>query len=469
VNPSDPEVTVVVCSVGRPDALELCIDGLRQLEDVSIEIVVVLGPGAETSPSQLTVRPEVATIVTSPERNLSLSRNLGADVARGALIAFIDDDAYPSERWLADLVPAFRDPEVGAVGGETLDYTGRTHQAVASMCSVAGDSHPVLVHATPGLTETPVARSFYYPIGTNLVVRNEALRRVGGFDEQFDYYHDETDLARRLLDAGWIVRPLPRGHVFHKFLPSAIRGERRIATDRRSIVVNRAYFAARHQAPVEGADRVRSEFATFADAQEAELAEAESCGLVPAGTLERFVVDRVHAAALLESWLDVTPPPRNHIPDPSAIEVDRSVVIHNLSSEVLHVALVCPEGVASPATLALGRSLSAAGCRVHVIEHGASHTTVDLEGGLWRHRVAPGPGIDVLAGDDLPIAPLLDEVARIHAELTSLDAVVGDVAATLRAREAILGVQAVLIGDVERCASASELVAALGGRRLRRS
>jgi GT2 family glycosyltransferase len=469
VTSSTPEVSVVVCSVGRPEALELCIDGLRQLEDVSIEIVVVLGPGAATSSSELAHRPEVATIVTSPERNLSLSRNLGADVARGALIAFIDDDAYPSERWLADLVPAFRDPEVGAVGGETLDYTGRTHQAVASMCSVAGDSHPVLVHATPGLTETPAARSFYYPIGTNLVVRSEALRQVGGFDEQFDYYHDETDLARRLLDAGWIVRPVARGLVFHKFLPSAIRGERRIATDRRSIVVNRAYFAARHQAPAEGVDQVRSDFAVFADAQEAELAEAESRGLVPIGTLERFAVDRLHATALLDAWLDEMPPAHRHAPDRSTIEVDRSAVVHNPSSEVLHVALVCPGGFASPSTLALGRSLSAAGCRVHVMEHGDSHTTVDLEGGLWRHRVAPGPGIDVLAGDELPISLLLDEVARTHDELTSLDAVVGDVAATSQASEAILGVEAVLIGDVERCASASELVAALGGRRLRRS
>ena len=456
---SHPEVSVVICSVGRPAALTLCIEGLAHLEDVTYEIVVVLGPGAETSVADLAARPEIATVVTSPERNLSLSRNLGADVARGSFVAFIDDDAYPSERWLADLIPAFDDPEVGAVGGETLDYTGRTHQAVGSVCSLAGDSRPVLVPPTPGLSETPAARSFYYPIGTNLIVRAEALRSVGGFDEQYDYYHDETDLARRLLDGGWIVRPLPRGHVFHKFLPSAIRGERRIATDRRSIVVNRAYFAARHQAPADGSAQVRSDFEAFADGQQDELAEAESAGLVPSGTLERFVGDRAIATELLEQWLAHPPSPRRHAPLPSAVAVSRSAVLGRQGSSVRHVALIGPDAVATPAVETMAQRLVEAGCRVHLFEHGGTHSTVDLEAGVWRHRVAPGPGVDVLAGAVLPLAGVVDELARTHGEVIALDLIVCDrpVADALDSDSPLT----IDLDALERCATIPALLEAL--------
>ena len=460
---SHPSVTVVICSVGRPDALELCIDGLRRLEDVSFEIAVVLGPGAATSVQDLRGRSEIATVVSSPVRNLSLSRNLGADAARGELIAFIDDDAYPSERWLADLSPAFADPEVGAVGGETFDYTGHTHQAIASLCTIAGDSHPILVQPTRGLTETPVAESFYYPIGTNLVVRAEALRSIGGFDEQFDYFHDESDLARRLLDAGWIVRPLPRGHVFHKFLPSAIRGERRIATDRRSIVTNRAYFAARHQAPRSGPIQVRSDFEVFADSQEEELTRAESLNQVPEGTLERFTSDRAMAAELLEAWLIDPPAQRRHLPDPSTVVVDRTRVINILGADVRHVAVISPDGLATSPIDVLVPRLVDAGCRVHVIEHSSTHTTVDLEDGLWRHRISTGPGVDVLAGDGPLFTTLVDEATRIDAGLVHLDAVVADHSSLSNHDIAMANV--VDADTLVRCSSAPDLLEMLRHRR----
>ena len=425
---SRPTVSIVVCSVGRPAALELCLDALSHLEDVPFEVIVVLGPGAESSAASIAQRAEVATIIHSPERNLSLSRNLGADAARGDVIAFIDDDAYPIESWLADLVPAFDDPEVAATGGETLDYTGWTHQAVASWCTLAGDARPLLAQPTAGLSETPAARTFAYPIGTNLLVRTEALRAVGGFDEQFDYYHDETDLSRRLLDAGWIVRPLPRGTVFHKFLPSSIRSERRIATDRRSILVNRAYFAARHQAPDEGVEQVILDFEAFAALHRRELAEAESTGIVPVGTLAAFDGHRHEAIRRLASWLAAPPLARVHHPDPGAVEVARPRTTLTLRSSVSHIALVAPGGHASTEVEALVTTLVHEGRRVHVIEHGETHSTVDLERGAWRHRLAPGPGVDVLAGDTPPMAPLLAEVARTAATLHPLDVVVGDAA-----------------------------------------
>ena len=63
MNLGEPTVSIVVCSVGRPDALELCIDGLSRLVDVAFEIVVVLGPGAESSTHRLRERPGIATIV----------------------------------------------------------------------------------------------------------------------------------------------------------------------------------------------------------------------------------------------------------------------------------------------------------------------------------------------------------------------------------------------------------------------
>ena len=51
--------------------------------------------------------------------------------------------------------------------------------------------------------------------GAALLCRAEALRAAGGFDEGFFLYSEETDLCRRLRDAGWRVRFEPSAEVVH--------------------------------------------------------------------------------------------------------------------------------------------------------------------------------------------------------------------------------------------------------------
>ena len=41
---------------------------------------------------------------------------------------------------------------------------------------------------------------------------------LGGFDEEFEYYLDETDVCCRVVDAGYVVAALDSGLVYHKFL-----------------------------------------------------------------------------------------------------------------------------------------------------------------------------------------------------------------------------------------------------------
>jgi GT2 family glycosyltransferase len=42
-------------------------------------------------------------------------------------------------------------------------------------------------------------------MGTNCSFRRGALLEVGGFDEEYEYYLEETDLCCRLVDRGWKI------------------------------------------------------------------------------------------------------------------------------------------------------------------------------------------------------------------------------------------------------------------------
>ena len=93
------------------------------------------------------------------------------------------------------------------------------------------------------LLRSPAASVFPYAPGGNAVYRRDALLSVGGFDEEYQYYLEETDLCVRLIDRGWLVRQVDGGAIHHKFLPSGIRTSTKVLRDRFAVIKNKVYFS----------------------------------------------------------------------------------------------------------------------------------------------------------------------------------------------------------------------------------
>ncbi len=414
-----PRVSVVVATIDRLDAVELCLDRLMQTIDVAIETIVVVGPGGDLVAEQIAKRHDVAALLRNPERNLARSRNMALSVARGEFVAFIDDDAYPTEWWLEDLLGEFDDAEVLAVGGSVYDYTGYTYQMRYGRCTNAGDATPVNAAPVIGLSECPSATTFTYATGGNLVARTAELIALGGFDEQFDYYLEETDLCRRMLDVGGIVRVVDGGQIFHKFLPSAIRSSDRIALDRRSILINRAYFAARHQLPDTSSAEVLADFERFATNAVAEIEAACRASIASTEHVEKVHRDVGEAKELLSSWLLRPPTMRPSTRSPGAdVIVNPDAVALRSSEDVSHLAFVS-DHVLSEESIAYRRAkaMRDQGHIVRILEPSSGHSTVDVEEGIWRHRMALTPACHNLT------TTLLLELERITAEQRILDLV----------------------------------------------
>jgi len=79
-----------------------------------------------------------------------------------------------------------------------------------------------------------------------LLVRRDAVAAVGWLDPAFFVYSDETDLARRLRDAGWSVLHVPAAvAVLHEQLSTATVPERRIV----ELARNRDRYLRKHHSP----------------------------------------------------------------------------------------------------------------------------------------------------------------------------------------------------------------------------
>jgi HAD superfamily hydrolase (TIGR01662 family) len=188
---SRPEYAVVVPTVGRESLRRAVAPLLEAPEEwAPTEIVVVDDrPGARDTDPPLVDHPRVRTL-RGGGHGPATARQAGWHSCRAEWIAFLDDDVHPPADWperlCADLLAA--DAATGGVQGR------------------------ITVPRPEGRRPTDAERGTLGLEGARWITADMAYRRgaleaVGGFDTRFPRaYREDTDLALRVLDAGFSLR-----------------------------------------------------------------------------------------------------------------------------------------------------------------------------------------------------------------------------------------------------------------------
>ncbi len=204
-----PFVSVIIPVRNRPLEIEAC---LRSLDEVvyppeRLEIIVVDDASTDQTPETISRFP-VHLIPLKENKQASYCRNLAARKARGDILAFIDSDCLAEPLWLQELIPAFKDPSLGVVGGRVdsyfvESYLDRYEQVKSSLI--------VGFRAKRSLNRE---RSFYVP-SCNLLARRDLFLKLGGFKEEL-FVGEDVDFCWRIQDAGHHVEFRPAGRVYHR-------------------------------------------------------------------------------------------------------------------------------------------------------------------------------------------------------------------------------------------------------------
>jgi GT2 family glycosyltransferase len=369
----------------------------------SFEVVIVNGPSADGTARYLASLGDAVRVLENPERNLSLSRNLGIAAAAGELVAFLDDDTIPEPRWLEQLIAPFADERVAGAGGLVLDATGVRVQWRHLVVSRSGEHD---FEPAPPLDRfvAPGADPFLYVAGGNCAYRRAALAQVEGFDEEIEYNFDEAEVCLRLLDAGWRLVSLEDAVVHHHNLPSHQRTAVAF-TDPYFAVKNRVYFGLRH------GDGGRVSAGPLASANR-ELARLRVAARAAALTGEELAhhlgrADAGFHAGLQRALHGARRGRRFPAAEPGAF---RPYPVLNPAAR-RRVALVAPApGVAA--------ALAAEGHDVHELRPAAPDEPyrIEYEDGVWRH-VVPAAARWLPELDGHPLRAPLEAAAALRAAL----------------------------------------------------
>jgi glycosyltransferase involved in cell wall biosynthesis len=220
--------------------LERVLGYLRDQSDPAFEVIIVDGPSDDGTRELLQHHADEVKLAYNPERNLSKSRNLGIELADGEVVAFIDDDALPFNDWIANILA-----EYNARPLTTAGLGGPAYYAGTFWFQAEDNGINRFAEAKVNIASNQIGQDgwFRYNTGTNATFATLALREHGGFDEQFDYYLDESEVCFRLQQAGLLIGYAPDVVVRHEFAQSHNR-QGRLNYNWFTICKNTAYFIA---------------------------------------------------------------------------------------------------------------------------------------------------------------------------------------------------------------------------------
>lgn len=218
---SFPLVSVIIPVRNRPEDIVACLNSLTQLHYPSerLELIVVDDASQDPTPEAVAAFPVGPISPISPigpiklirlkrHRQASFCRNVGARHAKGEILAFIDSDCLADPLWLDQLIPAFEDPSLAAMGGKVDAYY---HDKPLDWYEKVKSSLMVSRHAKRSERIDP----FFYVPACNFLIRRDLFLALKGFDVQL-VVGEDVDLCWRLQNQGHALEFSTDGVVYHK-------------------------------------------------------------------------------------------------------------------------------------------------------------------------------------------------------------------------------------------------------------
>jgi glycosyltransferase involved in cell wall biosynthesis len=174
------------------------------------EVVVVDNTSGDKE-TESAAREFSARYTLEPVPGLSRARNRALSEGGSEVVAYLDDDAIPDERWLDSILEPFANPNVAAVTGDTI---------LPESC-VATNPEPAWLLCNKDPQWFEIAAFGGLGIGTNMALRRSACMGWNVFDERLGRGAlfegmEEHHAFVRLISLGHSAAHVPAAIVFHR-------------------------------------------------------------------------------------------------------------------------------------------------------------------------------------------------------------------------------------------------------------
>jgi N-acetylglucosaminyl-diphospho-decaprenol L-rhamnosyltransferase len=218
-----PDVSTVVVTYNALPWVEQALESVRETE-----LVVVDHGSTDGTLDLVRERFPEATVVEQDNLGFGAGNNAGMRAASGRWYLLLNSDAWLQAGALGALIAfAEEHPDAAVVGPRLLNPDGTLQRSVRGFPTLwrIATEYLFLRKLAPrsrmlnafyaGGFDHDEPREAEFLMGSVLLVRPEAVEAVGGFDERYFMFSEETDWCYRFRQAGWKTWFFPGAEAVH--------------------------------------------------------------------------------------------------------------------------------------------------------------------------------------------------------------------------------------------------------------
>jgi GT2 family glycosyltransferase len=210
--------SVIIVSYNSLADLGTCLPSLLESCSPADEVIVV--DNASTDGTAAWVQqnyPSIGLIQSGENAGFGGGNNIGAQSARGDYLAFLNPDTTVDKNWLEALILALENKlHPGLVTSKILLMSdpGKINTCgndihISGLTLCRGANQPASDFTLPSEVSAISGAAF--------AMRRDLFWKLGGFDETFFLYMEDTDLSLRTRLAGREIRYVPESVVYHDY------------------------------------------------------------------------------------------------------------------------------------------------------------------------------------------------------------------------------------------------------------
>lgn len=225
-----PDVSIVTVSYNGRDLLRQTLDSVFSvIRGIDFEYIVIDNASQDDSVAMIREYfPQVKLIENKDNIGVAKAYNQGVQNSQGKYIVFLNPDTVLESNIIAGLAQFLEDhPEVGIAGPRVLWPDGQFQLGAGGFASgyLAFWGHYFFLGrlSRGKFPSFWIQQRFFqtkpqqldWLAAVCMIVRREVFQQVGGFDEKFFVYAEDTELCLRARRAGWGVCYCPQFSIYH--------------------------------------------------------------------------------------------------------------------------------------------------------------------------------------------------------------------------------------------------------------
>lgn len=216
-----PLASVIIVNHNGIDFVDACLRSVLKSDYENFEVIFVDNASCDGSleyvKKAFSNNQRLKFIENPGSFGPAVGRNRGSKITNGKYLIFLDNDTKVGPAWITELVEVLeKDPSIGAAQAKLLRMDTNLYDCAGDCLGPLG----FLIERSKG-KEDKGQLDFTADIlsakSAASIIRKELFDRIGGFDEDYYMYLEETDLSWRVWLNGYRVVFVPASVVYHAF------------------------------------------------------------------------------------------------------------------------------------------------------------------------------------------------------------------------------------------------------------